>query len=165
LDLNQTAETMESTRPPQFSIDYWEENYKKWDFPIDCSKYYVINEQNTCPDFYLKTNNIKQTSINMIGKIFSLHKGPFPNQPEMYLFDSKNGSDFLNSTWMNFYTTIPGYYFIKTPNNDKDAFGFSILFHLIQKILPGNYFVPYVNYNTLKKLEFVDFSITGKIYL
>lgn len=70
-----------------------------------------------------------------------------------------NGSNFVNSTWLNYYTTIPGYYFIQQPNNDSK--GFSILYHFIQRFWSGPFRSPYFFFNTEKKIEFLDFALAG----
>ena len=71
----------------------------------------------------------QQTTVNLIS--------PLNYQPEIQILEASNTSNWVNSTWINYFTTIPGYYFVNSPSNA--SFGFSLLFHYVQRLVSGPY--------------------------
>lgn len=160
IDIKDIPDQMEYFRPSNFDKSYWD-NYIRFNFPISCQGYQIISKKEKCPSFnskkfiYLsKVKAISTKNINAVNLIGALNI-----QPGVTLEDSVNGSNFLNSTWLNYYTTIPGYYFIQKPTNDSKVF--SMLFDFIQRFWSGPFRSPYFFFNTEKKIEFLDVALVG----
>ena len=81
----------------------------------------------------------------------------FQKQPILTLLDSKNGSNFMNSTWLNQLSIIPGVYFIQ--NSNPPARFFSYLFDVVYGVKFSE--SPYLVNDNTKTVSIGDLSLTG----
>eukprot|EP01080_Neovahlkampfia_damariscottae_P010223 gene10223-2643_t len=157
----QIIEQLEPQRNPQFHKEHYWKNYQRWTFPLHCDGQIIILNHTICPNFEIQPTGLDHDikSVNLISSLSI--------QPSFTLKDAKQSKGFINSTWINYYTTIPGFYFYKEPA--ADSFAFSYVYHVIQNSLQlfsqeerSFYFSPYRAYDNDKSIHFVDFTITGR---
>jgi hypothetical protein len=81
----------------------------------------------------------------------------FPNQPKLTFKDAINGSEFMNKTWLNLLSVVPGVFFFK--NSYPSSYFFSYIFNVVH----GYHFYesPYLVDDEIKILTFGDLSVTG----
>eukprot|EP01080_Neovahlkampfia_damariscottae_P008274 gene8274-99_t len=134
-----------STKYPENYLD----SFKQWDFNNICEEFKIIKQPSKCPDFESSFSWTKPESVvNLIV--------PLANQPFIVLNDAVKNSNFLNQTWLNQLTIVPGVFF---HGSDIEARSFSYTFHVIhsKRFIESPYYVD----DDQKNIELSDLSFTG----
>eukprot|EP01080_Neovahlkampfia_damariscottae_P005750 gene5750-9571_t len=135
--------------PSKYSSNYLQ-NFVPWnETTIQCENYKRIENALLCPDYNVHAIFENEKVKNLIER--------FQKQPVLVLVDAKNGSQFMNSTWLNQLSIIPGVYFVE--NSSPKSRIFSFIYHVLQ----GHVFEqsPYLVNDDTNTISFGDLSLTG----
>eukprot|EP01080_Neovahlkampfia_damariscottae_P001658 gene1658-428_t len=135
--------------PKIYPSNYFD-NFAPWNISFQCKNYTTVKSVDFCPDFKIQLQAPNgETVKNLVEAI--------PTQPLLNFQNAKNGSNFIESTYLNEFTAIPGTFFFQ--NSIPKSKFFSFFYEIIHSNTIRN--SPYFVNDETKNLKFSDLSLTG----